>query len=157
MAEIDVYEIANKIYESLELPEDLAKTFDKNSAHEYEKQYLYDNEYVGALVDIELSNIDTSGIHPVNLESYRDEIIDLVYEMLSEPAETFYSNQMMITQQAYADIVDLLKHSNIANVVEVEDDYEPADSSVGIYHETRSITVTLSNGECIMFDVEFGD
>jgi hypothetical protein len=157
MAEIDTYKIACDIYESLQIPEDAYKSFDKSSAHEYEKQYLYDDEYIGAMVDLELAKIDTSGISPINLDHYKDEIADYVYEMLSTQAENFYSNQAAITQQAYADIVRLLKEANIENVIDVENEYEPADPEVGIFSDHHSITITLSNGEYINFDVEFGD
>jgi hypothetical protein len=151
----DAHNIALDVINKLNLPDEL----DPATADMIDKQYLRDESAIAAMVDAELANYDTSDNLPNDVEDVRENAIDDVFFMLDQlvwdyNAETELNNTNIINN-AYTDIVDLIRTSGIENVVDVDTDFEPSDSSVGIYRDERTVTITLSNGAVIRFNVEF--
>lgn len=149
--------IADKIFADLGISEDAYKTWSDKDEKTYFNQYLKDTDYIMALVDIELSNYDTSDMHPSDIADLRMAAIDEVCERLEALQDNYYAKQDEIRDDAYASIISALKNSNLDNVTDVDVEYEPSDPEVGIYNEERRIVFTLSNDMSITFEVTFED
>lgn len=151
----DVYDIARKVYESLNIPEDISTTFDKHSVWEFSKQYSWD--YIGTLVDAELQNLDLGGNSESEIHEIREDAVSMVMEQIDAHAENYYQRQEDIAKNAYVEIVDALRYGDYTDVVDVDTEYEPADPDVGVFHDERRIIITLSNGCVITLDVDIDD
>lgn len=149
--------IADKILSSLGISDDIYLSWDRNSMREFAKQYIYNTDYVDALVDIELANYDTSDMHPSAIADLRIAAIDEICERLGALQDNYYAKQDEIRDDAYASIISTLKNSNLDNVTDIDVEYEPSDPEVGIYNEERRIVFTLSNDMSITFEVTFED
>ena len=146
--------IADKIFADLGISEDAYKTWSDKDEKTYFNQYLKDTDYIMALVDIELSNYDTSDMVPAEIEDLRYAIRDAVWDKLSDIHNNYDEMQEAILYNAYDSIRSVLYESHFENVVNVEEEYDPADPSVGIFNDERRIEFTLSNGAVITFVVE---
>lgn len=152
----DYQDIADAVYDSLNIPEDMYLNFKNDKeANDFLKQYSID--YITELVDAELQKYDTSENVPSDIEDARIDAVDAVMSLIDNNVEDYYRYKSSIMSNAYADIVSLLKNSMIDNVVSVDNEYDPADPSVGIYGEERRIIIELSTGDLITFDVNFED
>ena len=149
--------IADRVFNSLGISDDIYLSWDKDSMREFAKQYIYDTDYVDALVDIELANYDTSDMHPSDIADLRIAAIDEICERLEALQDNYYTKQDEIRDDAYASIITTLKDSNLDNITDIDVEYEPSDPEVGIYNEERRIVFTLSNGMMITFEVTFED
>ena len=146
--------IADKIFADLGISEDAYKTWSDEDEKTYFNQYLKDTDYIMALVDIELSNYDTSDMIPAEIEDLRYAIRDAVWDKLTDIYDNYTEMQEAILYNAYDSIRSVLYESHFENVVNVEEEYDPADPSVGIFNDERRIEFTLSNGAVITFVVE---
>ena len=155
MLQYNAYQdIASAVFDSLNIPEDVYLTFtNDDEARAFVKQYS--QQTIESLVDAEMANYDTSENSPIDVEDIRDNAIDEVQQMISDIEERYYSYKHDVMTNAYSEIVSLLKNTYIEGVTEVESEYEPADYSVGIYGEERSIQVRLTTGDYISFTVDF--
>lgn len=149
--------IVDKILQELDIPSDIYRTWTYKDMQAFSAQYLKDDEYIVAMVDIELATSDTSNMDSSDIEDARNYIIEEVWTRLDSIRENYYSYQNKLQTDAYSDIVNTLTNANLANVVDVSTEYDPADPDVGIYNEERRIVFTLSNGFTITFDVTFDD
>ena len=157
MLDYGTYEdIAYSVYNSLNIPEDQYLQF-KNDEDVRNFRDSYSREEITNLVEAELANYDTSENHPADIKDIRASAIEEVMYMIGENEEKYYYHKRDIMDNTYADIVTLLSNSNIPGIAEVSSDYEPADPSVGIYGEERSISIKLTTGDYIYFNVEFDD
>ena len=147
--------VANDIYKSLSLPD--TSTLSRRAIKRLEKNFLRDQNVIKDLVDDELTNYDFSENTEGEYEEFRKAVIDELQYMIGESTENYYRYNERITYEAYEAIVDVLKNADIPNVADVDTDYEPSDPSVGIYDEERSISITLTNGAIITFNVEIDD
>lgn len=158
MLQPDVYyEIANNIFtNTLGLSDDYYKTF-TNSAEvkEFTKKYLDNMDYLRGLVIDELQNYDTSENHPADIEDITENAISELFYKIDDMTEMYYRTQRQITLNVYSEIIAAM--DNIVGVASVDSEYEPSDPDVGIYEESRTITVTLDNGAEIYFNVEIAE
>ena len=151
----DYHRIASDVFESLNIPEDIYKTFDADSANAFYNQYIKDDEYISALVDIELQKYDTYDNVPADLEDLRENAIEEITDRLDTIMQNYYHIQSEILENTYSQIVETLLNTHFENVTDADVEYEPADFDVGIFDEERRIVFTLSNGTTITFNVEF--
>ena len=151
----DYHKIADSVFESLNIPEDIYTTFTTSSANDFYNQYIRNDDYIEALVDIELQKYDTYDNVPDDLEDIRQNAIDEVNDRLSAIIDNYYHMQTKLLEDTYAQIVQNLMHTNFDNITDVDIEFEPADPEVGIFNEERRIVFTLSNGATITFNVEF--
>ena len=151
------YSIAENIfYNVLGLTDDYYKTF-KNGAdvRAFNKKYLDEEDYLRGLVIDELANYDTSENHPSEIEDITENAISDLFFRLDDITEKYYQAQHYFTLNVYGEIVSAI--NNIVGVDSVETDYDPGDPENGDYDETRTITVTLTNGAEIYFNVDISE
>lgn len=154
MSFTDSQAIAYKIFTDLNIPEDIYKTWTRGDQHKFFKQYLENDDYIGALVDIELANYDTSDMVPYDIEDIRMAAIDEVIDQLERIYDNYNLMQEQIRDTAYASILSALYNANLENVVDIDEEVDPADPDVGIFGEERRIVFTLSNDSTITFVVD---
>lgn len=147
--------VANDIYRSLNIPD--TSTMSRRSIKNIERNLLRDPQTIKDLVDEELINYDFSENTEGEITEFRKAVIEELQYMIGEATENYYRHNQRIIEDTYSAIVDVLKNADIPNVVDVDNDYEPSDPSVGIYDDERTISITLSNGVIITFNVEFDD
>lgn len=147
--------VANDIYRSLNIPD--TSTMSRRSIKNIERNLLRNPQTIKDLVDEELTNYDFSENTEGEITEFRKAVIEELQYMIGEATENYYRHNQLLTEHAYSAIVDVLKNTDIPNVVDVDNDYEPSDPSVGIYDDDRTISITLSNGVIITFNVEFDD
>lgn len=147
--------VANDIYRSLNIPD--TSTMSRRSIKNIERNLLRNPEILKDLVDEELTNYDFSENTEGEITEFRKAVIEELQYMIGEATENYYRHNQRIIEDTYSAIVDVLKNADIPNVVDVDNDYEPSDPSVGIYDDERTISLTLSNGVIITFNVEFDD
>ena len=152
----DFLNVANDIYRSLNIPD--TSNMSRRSIKNLERNLLReDSQTIKDLVDEELANYDFSENTQGEITEFRKAVIEELQYMIGEATENYYRHNQLLTEHAYSAIVDVLKNADIPNVVDVDNDYEPSDPSVGIYDDERTISITLSNGVIITFNVEFDD
>ena len=149
-------DIAYDVLARLNIPEEL----DAETAARLDAEYLaHDDGKIEQLVDEVISGYDTSDNLPEDIEDIKKNAADEVFYTIDEAVSEYYDSianaQESIINNAYASIVDLIRNSDIEGVVSVDTDFEPADSSVGLYRDERTITITLSTGATITMSVEF--
>lgn len=149
-------DIASKIFEDLNIDEDIYLTWTKSDVQAFEKQYIQD-DFIRPLVETELATRDTSENTPEEIEDITEGAVDEVFYMLQDIVERYYSNQHQITLNAYREIVQVLQNTAFSEVTDVDVEYEPADPDVGIFSEERRIVFTLSNGSYITFEVSIDE
>lgn len=147
--------VANDIYRSLNIPD--TSTMSRRSIKNLERNLLRNPQTIKDLVDEELTNYDFSENTEGEITEFRKAVIEELQYMIGEATENYYRHNQRIIEDTYSAIVDVLKNADIPNVVDVDNDYEPSDPSVGIYDDERTISITLSNGVIITFNVEFDD
>ena len=145
--------IAKDVYDSLDIPEDIYLTFNKESLKSFIDQYLSDKSYIVSLVDQEIAKYDTTENSPEEIEDIKESAVDAVEQMINQNVEKYYQQQSSIVADTYSDIVKVLKDTAFSNVLDVDTEYQPADPDVGIYSEERSIIFTLTNGAVISMNV----
>ena len=145
--------IARDVYDSLDIPEDIYLTFNKDSIKSFQEQYLDDTSYLYPLVDAEIAKYDTAQNSPADIQDIKESAVEIVKQMINENIEDYYNQQRKIVLDTYREIVEVLEKTAFSNVIDVDVEYEPADPDVGIYREDRSITFTLSNGAIISMEV----
>ncbi len=145
--------IAKDVYDSLDIPEDIYLTFNKESLKSFIDQYLSDKSYIVSLVDQEIAKYDTTENTPEEIEDIRESAVDAVEQMINQNVEKYYQQQHNIVSTTYHEIVKVLKGTAFSNVLDVDTEYQPADPDVGIYSEERSIIFTLTNGAVISMNV----
>lgn len=158
MLQFDVYyEIADNIFtNTLGLSDDHYKTFTTNAdVKEFTKKYLNDENYIRGLVIDELANYDTSENNPAEIEDITENAISELFYRIDDITEKYYRIQHQATLNVYREIVSAI--DNIVGVESVDSDYELADPDVGIYNESRSIEVRLTNGSTIYMEVEISE
>lgn len=158
MLQPDVYyEIADNIFtNTLGLSDDYYKTFtSSDDVKAFNKKYLNDENYLRGLVIDELANYDTSENHPAEIEDITENAISELFYKIDDITERYYRTQHQVTLNVYREIVSAI--DNIVGVESVDSDYEPADPDVGIYNESRSIEVKLTNGSTIYMEVEISE
>ena len=153
----DCYAIVEKILKDLNISWDAYTTWTYEDMKAFADQYLRDDDYIKALVDIELANYDTSDMHYTDIEDVHSIISDEVWDRLDSLRENYYALQEKIQDDAYTSIIQTLRNADLTNVVDVDVEVEPSDPSVGIFDEERTIVFTLSNGYTISFEVSFDD
>lgn len=151
------HDIAYDVLDIINIPEVL----DAETAARLDSEYLVDNNSakIEQLVDSVLSEYDTSGNLPEDIEDIKKNAADEVFFAIDNAVSEYYDSianaHNSIINNTYAAIVDLIRDSGISDIVSVDTDFEPADSSVGLYHDERTITITLSTGATITMSVEF--
>jgi len=149
--------IADAVYDSLGIDEDIYLTFDKESVKSFQEQYLKDTSYLNDLVDAEIAKYDTSENSPADITDLKESIVEEVERRIDENIEKYYQYEHQKVLSAYSDIVKVLRDTAFDNVIDVDVEYDPADPSVGIYDEERKITFTLANGATITMDVSIDE
>lgn len=149
--------IAKDVYDSLDIPEDIYLTFNKESLKSFRDQYLKDTSYLYPLVDAEIEKYDTSENNPSDIEDIRESAKEEIERLIEANIDKYYQEQHNIVLSAYREIVQLIKNSAISNVIDIDEDYYPEDPEVGIYHEERTIDIRLSNGAVISMDVKIDE
>lgn len=147
--------IAENVFDSLGLPEDMYLQLDENSIKEFSKQYS--EEYIRSLVDAELTKYDTSDNDPSDIEDLRETAIEDVMYKIEAIKDDYYRSQIAIMEDAYAEIVNALENTAFQNIISIDTEFEPADPDVGIFDDERYINFKLSNGKYITLKVEFED
>ena len=145
--------IAKDVYDSLDIPEDIYLTFNKESLKSFIDQYLSDKSYIVSLVDQEIAKYDTTENSPEEIEDIKESAVDAVEQMINQNVEKYYQQQSSIVADTYHEIVKVLQNTAFSNVLDVDTEYQPADPDVGIYSEERSIIFTLTNGAVISMNV----
>lgn len=151
------YEIAENIFTNvLGLSYDMYKEFkSKAEVDALNKRYLNNDDYLRGLVIDELNNYDTSENHPADIEDITENAISELFYRIDAITENYYRMQHQITLNVYSEIIAAM--DNIVGVASVDSEYEPSDPDVGIYEESRTVTVTLDNGAEIYFNVEIAE
>ena len=149
-------DVAYSVYNSLGIPEDQYLQF-KSDEDARNFARAYSKEDITKLVEAEFANYDTSDNHPADIKDMKKNAVDEVMGLIYENEEQYYDYKRGIIESTYADIVELLSNSNIPEIAEVNSEYEPADPSVGIYGEERYVSIKLTTGQHIYFNVEFDD
>ena len=151
------YEIADNIFtNTLGLSDDMYKEFkSKAEVDAINKQYLNDDDYLRGLVIDELNNYDTSENHPSEIEDITENAISELFYRIDAITENYYRMQHQFTLNVYSEIISAM--NNIVGVESVDSDYYPGDPDVGDYEEERTITVKLTNGSEIYFDVDISE
>ena len=149
-------DIAYSVYNSLGIPEDQYLQF-KSDKEAREFSNSYSEEEIANLVNAEMANYDTSDNYHPDIEDMKKNAVEEVMRMIYENEEQYYDYKRGVIEHTYAGIVELLSNSNIPEIDSVDTEYEPADPSVGIYGEERAISIKLTTGQYIYFDVEFDD
>ena len=103
----------------------------------------------------ELSNYDTANNHPSEVEDTIEDAVSEIFFTIDDLINSFYQQQHNETLQIYNDIVSSME--DIAGVDSVEAEYEPDDPDVGIYEESRSIEIRLTNGSIIYLTAEISE
>ena len=147
--------IAENVFDSLGLPEDMYLQLDENSIKEFSKQYS--EEYIRSLVDAELTKYDTSDNDPSDIEDLRETAIEDVMDKIEAIKDDYYRSQIALMEDAYAEIVNALENTAFQDIVSIDTEFEPADPDVGIFDDERYINFKLSNGKYITLKVEFED
>jgi len=130
-------------------------TWTKATANEFNNKYLNNEDYIRGLVLDELANHDTSDNHPTEINDIVENAISEVFYAVDDIVEGYYQYQRNVTMNVYNEIINSM--NNIVGVESVDSDYDPGDPDVGDYQETRTITVRLTNGSEIYFDVEIAE
>lgn len=147
------HDIAKTVLQKLNLPEVI---LDKETANSLNDQYLKDDEaYIRSLVMDELSNYDTADNHPSEVEDTIEDAISEIFFTIDDLINSFYQRQHDETLQIYDDIVSSME--DIEGVASVEAEYEPDDPDVGIYEESRTVEIKLTNGSTIYLTVEISE
>lgn len=151
------YEIAENIFTNvLGLSDDMYKEFkSKVEVDALNKRYLDNDDYLRGLVIDELNNYDTSENHPADIEDITENAISELFYRIDAITENYYRMQHQITLNVYSEIIAAM--DNIVGVASVDSEYEPSDPDLGIYEESRTVTVTLDNGAEIYFNVEIAE
>lgn len=151
------YEIAENIFTNvLGLSDDMYKEFkSKAEVDALNKRYLDNDDYLRGLVIDELNNYDTSENHPADIEDITENAISELFYRIDAITENYYRMQHQITLNVYSEIIAAM--DNIVGVASVDSEYEPSDPDLGIYEESRTVTVTLDNGAEIYFNVEIAE
>ena len=149
--------IAKDIYDSLDIPEDIYLTFNKESLKSFRDQYLKDTSYLYPLVDAEIEKYDTSENNPSDIEDIRESAKEEIERLIEANIDKYYQEQHNIVLSTYREIVQLIKNSAISNVIDIDEDYYPEDPEVGFYHEERTIDIKLSNGAVISMYVKIDE
>lgn len=151
----DYRKIASAVLDKIIRPEEL----DDATAKMLEKKYLQDDSVIDSLVEAEMANYDTSGNSDEDLDEIKSEASDEVFYTIDDVVNEYFrvvdSYNDSLRNDTYAQIVDAIR--DIGTVADVDTDFEPRDSSVGLYHDIRTVTVTLTNGAVITMNVEFDD
>ena len=151
----DYRKIASAVLDKIIRPEEL----DDATAKMLDKKYLQDDSVIDSLVEAEMANYDTSGNSDEDLDEIKSEASDEVFftidDVVSEYFRVVDSYNDSLRNDTYVQIIDAIR--DIDNVADVDTDFEPRDSSVGLYHDIRTVTVTLTNGAVITMNVEFDD
>lgn len=156
MLDFSIYRIiADDVYESLNIPEDIYLTFDDDSATAFYNQYVRDDDYIEALVDIELQKYDVSDNIPDDIEDIRDNAVDEVSSRLEQIYDSYLQRQEQLKNIAYNQIVRVLKDTAFDGIEGVDVEFEKADPEVGMWYDQRDIIFTLTNGQTITFHVDF--
>lgn len=130
-------------------------TWTKATANEFNNKYLNNEDYIRGLVLDELANHDTSDNHPTEINDIVENAISEVFYAVDDIVEGYYQYQRNVTMNVYNEIINSM--NNIIGVESVDSEYDPGDPDVGDYQETRTITVKLTNGSEIYFDVEIAE
>lgn len=130
-------------------------TWTKATANEFNNKYLNNEDYIRGLVLDELANHDTSDNHPTEINDIVENAISEVFYAIDDIVEGYYQYQQNVTMNVYNEIINSM--NNIVGVESVDSEYDPGDPDVGDYQETRTITVKLTNGSEIYFDVEIAE
>lgn len=130
-------------------------TWTKTTANEFNNKYLNNEDYIRGLVLDELANHDTSENHPTEINDIVENAISEVFYAVDDIVEGYYQYQRNVTMNVYNEIINSM--NNIVGVESVDSEYDPGDPDVGDYQETRTITVKLTNGSEIYFDVEIAE
>lgn len=151
----DYHKIASAVLDKIIRPEEL----DDATAKMLDKKYLQDDSVIDSLVEAEMANYDTSGNSDEDLDEIKNEASDEVFFTIDDVVNEYFrvvdSYNDSLRNDTYAQIIDAIR--DIDNVADVDTDFEPRDSSVGLYHDIRTITVTLTNGAVITMNVDFDD
>ena len=151
----DYHKIASAVLDKIIRPEEL----DDATAKMLDKKYLQDDSVIDSLVEAEMANYDTSGNSDEDLDEIKNEASDEVFFTIDDVVNEYFrvvdSYNDSLRNDTYVQIVDAIR--DIDNVADVDTDFEPRDSSVGLYHDIRTITVTLTNGAVITMNVDFDD
>lgn len=150
------HDIAYDVLDIINIPEVL----DAETAARLDSEYLaHDDGKIEQLVDEVISRYDTSDNLPEDIEDIKKNAADEVFFAIDNAVSEYYDSianaHNSIINNTYAAIVDLIRDSGISDIVSVDTDFEPADSSVGLYRDERTITITLSTGATITMSVEF--
>lgn len=151
------YEIADNIFtNTLGLSDEMYKEFNSNDdVKALNKQYLNDDDYLRGLVIDELENYDISENHPAEIEDITENSISELFYRIDAITENYYRMQHQFTLNVYNEIISAI--DTIVGVESVDSEYDPGDPDVGDYNETRTITVKLTNGSEIYFDVNISE
>lgn len=150
------HDIAYDVLDMINIPEKL----DAETAARLDAEYLaHDDGKIEQLVDEVISGYDTSENLSEDIDDIKKNAADEVFFAIDNAVNEYYdliaNAHNSIINNTYAAIVDLIRDSGISDIVSVDTDFEPADSSVGLYRDERTITITLSTGATIIMSVEF--
>ena len=153
----DAHNIALDVFAKLGVPDEM----DSATADMLNKKYLQDDSVITELVEAELANYDTLDNLPADIDDIIDNASDEVFFMLDDAINDYYRGvdeyNTGLINNAYYQIIEAIRNGDIEGVKNVYTQFEPADSSVGMYHDERTIVVELTNGASITMDVEFDE
>ena len=153
----DAHNIALDVFAKLGVPDKM----DSATAEMLNKKYLQDDATIMSLVEAELANYDTLDNLPADIDDIIDNASDVVFFMLDDAINDYYRGvdeyNTGLINNAYYQIIEAIRNADIEGVKDIHTEYEPADSSVGLYRDERTIIVELTNGASITMSVEFDE
>ena len=144
-----VSHIADDIFDSLGISEDIYMTWDKAAALAYKQEYLDTPDYLWDNIAMVLAGYDTSDMTFEEVENVRQDIYDEVTSKLDAILTDYERQQSAITQSVISDL--FLEAQNIGGVVDVSSEFTGPDYGFGI--RDQEVTIKLANGAEIQMKI----
>ena len=148
-----VSNIADVIFDSLNISDDLYMTMDKAAAQNFKADYIDTPDYLWDNIAAELANYDVSDMSAEEVEDIRMDIFDEVTGKLDAVLDNYDRYQSTITRKAIADIIDSIR--DMSGVVDVtaeltgpEYTYNIRDIDLNVkFYNGAEITMNISTEE----------
>ena len=134
-----VEEIAKIVYDNLNIPKDIYKTFDLETASEFKSYYLSDTSYLRSMIADELYERGIE-VEPARQSDLIEDIEFEVSDLIEENLEQYSKYQHNATMFEYETILQALRDyaaSPVSSITDIQEEhyYE--------YGEDPTITITI--------------
>ena len=146
-----VEELAKRVYDSLNIPADLYKSFDLPTAEEFKSHYLSDTSYLRSMVADELHYMNLD-MEPNRQAEFIEDVELEVSDMIEDNLRKYVRYQHRITDFEFKRVFQAIQTCAAepgSNIEHVDVEHDPE------YDYKRTITLILDNGATITMNVEF--